>query len=300
MNFSCPYCGDSHNNNRKARGYIFKYKGDYLYKCHNCGVSRSFPNFLKDQSLYAYEEYLKDTLKYKYKSIEKFESKSEPIIKYNPLSGMSKVSELLDTHISKIYLRDRKIPESVYDRIYFTPNFKKRVNTLDNDKYVKYPDIDPRIVFPAWSKNKIIFMQGRTLINDNLRYITYKVYNNVPKIYGLDYIDISKDIFVTEGILDSFFVDNCIAVLGSDLAMDILLPLNPILVYDNEPRNEHILNKMSKAIDKGFRVVIHDKNNIYKDLNEMKINGIEPFTYLENKVYNGLTAKLKLSDWRKI
>lgn len=300
LNFSCPYCGDSHNNERKARGYVFLYKGEYVYKCHNCGVSKNFSNFLKDQSLLTYEEYLKDTLEYKYKSQQKEEPKLQASINIDPMYKMKPVSSLMDTHISKIYLRERKIPEKFYDIIYFSPNYKKRLHDIDNSLFSNYPDIDPRIVFPAYSKGNLIFMQGRTLTNDSLRYITYKVYNEVPKVYGLDRIDTNKQIFVTEGILDSFFVDNCLAVLGSDLSMDLLKPLDPILIYDNEPRNEHIVRKMANAIDKGFRLVIHDKNMPYKDLNDMHLNGIDIENYLYDKIYTGLVAKLKLTDWRKI
>ena len=45
-NFRCPYCGDSKKYKNKARGYLFKVKNDYVYKCHNCGVGRTFTNFL--------------------------------------------------------------------------------------------------------------------------------------------------------------------------------------------------------------------------------------------------------------
>ena len=47
-NFRCPYCGDSQKKRNKARGYIFLVKNDYVYKCHNCGMGRTFTNFLKD------------------------------------------------------------------------------------------------------------------------------------------------------------------------------------------------------------------------------------------------------------
>ena len=35
-NFSCPFCGDSQKNQRKARGFIYRTKNDLFYKCHNC------------------------------------------------------------------------------------------------------------------------------------------------------------------------------------------------------------------------------------------------------------------------
>ena len=46
-NFRCPICGDSQKNKTKSRGYIFRKKNDYFYMCHNCGISTTFYNFLK-------------------------------------------------------------------------------------------------------------------------------------------------------------------------------------------------------------------------------------------------------------
>ena len=31
-NFLCPVCGDSQKNKNKARGFVFRVKGDLLYK----------------------------------------------------------------------------------------------------------------------------------------------------------------------------------------------------------------------------------------------------------------------------
>ena len=46
-NFRCPICGDSQRNKNKARGYIYAVKVNTNFKCHNCGASMSFNNFLK-------------------------------------------------------------------------------------------------------------------------------------------------------------------------------------------------------------------------------------------------------------
>ena len=56
--FRCPYCGDSKKNKNKTRGYIFQVKGDHVFKCHNCGITRSFSNFLKDHVPHVYDEYV--------------------------------------------------------------------------------------------------------------------------------------------------------------------------------------------------------------------------------------------------
>ena len=62
-NFRCPYCGDSQRHKNKARGYIYKNKADYNFKCHNCGVTRSFTYFLKDRDPPLYDEYVMERYK---------------------------------------------------------------------------------------------------------------------------------------------------------------------------------------------------------------------------------------------
>ena len=46
-NFRCPICGDSQKHKNKARGYFYQVKVNTNFKCHNCGASLSFNNFLK-------------------------------------------------------------------------------------------------------------------------------------------------------------------------------------------------------------------------------------------------------------
>ena len=62
-NFRCPYCGDSQKHKNKARGYFFRLKQDMVFKCHNCGVGRTLPNFLKDNAPDLYDEYIMERYK---------------------------------------------------------------------------------------------------------------------------------------------------------------------------------------------------------------------------------------------
>ena len=57
LNHACPYCGDSEKNKHKARGYHFVYKETFIFKCHNCGESRSFATFLKEQDNTLWKQY---------------------------------------------------------------------------------------------------------------------------------------------------------------------------------------------------------------------------------------------------
>ena len=61
--------------------------------------------------------------------------------------------------------------------------------------------------------------------------------------------------YVVEGPLDSLFLDNCLAAGGADLQ----LPADNkdvVFIFDNEPRNKEIIDRMYKLIDKDYMIVI--------------------------------------------
>ena len=62
-NFRCPICGDSKKNKNKARGFIYQVKNDTNFKCHNCGVSKSFYNFLREIDPVAHKKYVYEKFK---------------------------------------------------------------------------------------------------------------------------------------------------------------------------------------------------------------------------------------------
>jgi len=62
-NFRCPICGDSQRNKNKARGYIYAVKVNTNFKCHNCGASMSFNNFLKKLDTTLHGQYTMEKFK---------------------------------------------------------------------------------------------------------------------------------------------------------------------------------------------------------------------------------------------
>lgn len=56
--FRCPYCGDSQKSQSKARGHVVEKWGKRFFKCHNCGLSKPFDQFLKGMDADLYEEYV--------------------------------------------------------------------------------------------------------------------------------------------------------------------------------------------------------------------------------------------------
>ena len=248
--FRCPYCGDSKKNKNKTRGYLFQVKGDHVFKCHNCGITRSFSNFLKDHAPHVYDEYVME--RYKEGTIGKNVPKpdltqfvSKPTFTKRTVN-LETLSSLNNFHVAKKYILDRGIPENKLNRLYYCPNFKEWSNTQKQT----FPDTtndEARIIIPLNDTDgNLIGFQGRSLSpNAKMRYITVMLDENAPKLYGLDHINKNETIYIVEGPLDSFFLENSVAMCGSDVDIRTLGWSDYIWVYDYEPRSRHITDKIS-------------------------------------------------------
>ena len=58
---------------------------------------------------------------------------------------------------------------------------------------------EPRIVIPLFYKKKLVGFQGRSLGPSSVKYITIMLYDDAPKIYGLDQIKEQTPVYITEG-----------------------------------------------------------------------------------------------------
>jgi len=85
---------------------------------------------------------------------------------------------------------------------------------------------------------------------------------------------------------------------GSDIDIRSFGWSDYIWVYDNEPRSRQIRDKISQSIDRGDRVVIWPSSIEDKDLNDMANSGINVESVVQSNVYQGLKAKLQLSNWK--
>ena len=301
--FRCPYCGDSKKNKNKTRGYIFQVKGDHVFKCHNCGITRSFSNFLKDHVPHVYDEYVME--RYKEGTIGKNVPKPDLTqFIYKPkfekrTVDLEPLSRLNNFHVAKKYILDRGIPENKLDRLYYCPNFKEWTNTQKHT-FSDTTNDEERIIIPLNDTDgNLIGFQGRSLSpNAKMRYITVMLNEDAPKLYGLDHINKNETIYIVEGPLDSFFLENAVAMCGSDVDIRSFGWSDYIWVYDNEPRSRQITDKLSKSIDAGDSVVIWPRSIKEKDLNDMSNSGVNVQSVVQSNVYQGLKAKLQLSNWK--
>ncbi len=310
-NFRCPICGDSRKHKNKARGFVYRKKASFFYKCHNCGVGLTFNNFLKHIDHGLYTEYRVE--KYKEgetqgntpipdKSPFKFEAPKFDKSMNKHLDNLSKFSDLKEDHPALSYVKNRKIPKEHWDKLYLADKFYEWSNSIFPEKF-KSINIDyPRLVIPFFDKSGEIFAyQGRAFGKEEPRYITLKIVSEKEKIYGLERINYDSHVYVVEGPLDSLFIDNCIAVAGADLNLLELSPNSTTVIYDNEPRNKHTVERMFKSVDKNYHVVVWPQDLKQKDINDMYLSGIEDVkSFIDVHTYQGLEAYLKINQWKKI
>ena len=310
-NFRCPICGDSKKRKNKARGFVYRKKASYFYKCHNCGVGLTFNNFLKQIDHGLYTEYRVE--KYKEgetqgntpipdKSPFKFEAPKFDKSMNKHLDNLSKFSDLEEGHPALSYVKNRKIPKEHWDKLYLADKFYEWSNSIFPEKF-KSINIDyPRLVIPFFDKSGEIFAyQGRAFGKEEPRYITLKIVSEKEKIYGLERIDYDSHVYIVEGPLDSLFIDNCIAVAGADLNLLELNTSSTTVIYDNEPRNKHTVERMFKSVDRNYHVVVWPQELKQKDINDMYLSGIEDVkSFIDVHTYHGLEAYLKINQWKKI
>ena len=306
-NFRCPYCGDSQKHKNKARGYIYQNKADYNFKCHNCGMTRSFTYFLKDRDQPLYDEYIMErykeglTGKGTVTPEPKFTFPQPKFRKKDICDELTKISELNTTHRAKKYLINRGINEDTLSKLYYCPNFKEWTNKhkkiFDNTNHD-----DQRIIIPLrHSDGQLFGYQGRSLDpTSKMRYITVMLDEDAPKLYGLEKINTQKPIYILEGPFDSLFVENSIAMCGSDIDIRSFGWSDYIWVFDNEPRNREIVSRIERCINRGDKVVIWPSHIQEKDVNEMILAKYDICTILEGSTHSELTAKLKLNLWKKV
>ena len=295
-NFRCPICGDSKKNKSKTRGYLYAVKANTNFKCHNCGASMSLNNFLKQVDPAVHKQYVME--KFKEGHTGRSFVTEEPEFKFETpkFKKKLKLPKASENPKSSGYLTARKLNP---DDFYYAEHFKKFVNSLkptfDDTKHD-----EERIIIPLYYEKNLIGLQGRSINPNPVKYITVMLDDDAPKIYGLDNIRRDAPVYITEGPFDSTFIRNAIAMCGADADISRWGISNPVWIYDNEPRNREITNRISKTIDSGQSVVIWPESIDDKDINDMVMNGLDVQSVIESNTYSGLEAKLKFTTWKKI
>jgi hypothetical protein len=223
------------------------------------------------------------------------------------LKGLRRIDTMPVDHPAVKYVAERLIPKEHWNKLYFAPKWMKYVN---NVKYT-YPDEalindHPRLVIPFFNEHgKVFAFQGRAFGNEDPRYMTIKLDDNMERIYGLDRTDFSQTVYAVEGPIDSLFLPNTVAVAGSsfDTAYMRGLASKLVVIFDNEPRNTQLCKQIKKCIDLNYKVCLFPNTVMQKDINDMVKVGhktVDEIVDIINKnTFTGLEASVRFNEWRK-
>ena len=309
-NFSCPFCGDSQKNRKKARGFIYRTKNDLFYKCHNCSHGTTVSKLVEYVDPNLHQEYVMERYKegsngtpYKgaYKTPEPDFEFKKPVFK--TFDGLKKFSEMNEEHPAVKFLLKRNLPRASWNDIYFCPKFFEFTNRYVPNKFPSLMGDHPRMVIPFRTKDGNIFaFQGRAFGKEPQKYITIILDKEHPKIFGYDRVDTSRTFYVVEGPIDSLFVENCVAVAQSDLRLPQYKD-KAVLVPDNEPRNRQVCKQIEQCIQDGYSVVLWPHGTEEKDINDMILAGkssSEICDIIHSNTHKGLQAQTVFNSWKRI
>ena len=303
-NFRCPYCGDSQKSRSKARGFVYRKKNDLFYKCHNCGIGTTLGKLIEYIDSKIHKDYIMERYR---KGVET--NNPEPEFKFDVpifrkkgvLKNLKSISDLSTDHPARKIIEKRLIPSEFLSDLYLCESFYKFTNSLVPNKFPSLDGDHPRLLIPFRDeKGEIFAYQGRAFGKEEPKYLTIRLDDEATKTFGLDRIDMSKQIYAVEGPLDSLFLDNCIAVGGSDLNK---LESDVIIIFDNEPRNKEICKQMEFCISSYKKLVIWPDSMKHKDINDMIVAGYTKEQVQEiitNNTFLGAAAQLRFAEWRKI
>ena len=305
FNFRCPHCGDSQKSKTKARAYLYRVKNDMFFKCHNCGQGQNLANFIKFIDPKLYEQYLLERYKKSAPATPKpkFDFKPTKFTDQTPIDDLKSIKDLPEDHPARLYCVNRKIPEKYFDKLFLSDKFMTLVNEVKPNTY-KITKDHPRLIIPFYdTTGKVFAFQGRAFGKEQPKYLTIKLDENKQKVYGLDKVNFQQPIYITEGPIDSLFIDNCLAAGGADLFLKNKIPNENITyIFDNEPRNKEIVKRMYKVIEQDFNVVIWPEDLQLKDVNDMIMSGLTKLQLqdiISNNTYSKLSALTKLNYWKK-
>jgi hypothetical protein len=197
----------------------------------------------------------------------------------------------------------RQIPESASDYLRWISDWTLFAYLCDGRHHQHGGRV--LIPYPDRAGTALLAAAGRTLDPAApAKYLAAKVKPENPLIFGLDRVNESQDIFVTEGMIDSMFLPNAVAVTGTNLTMaaEHLPKERLVLVYDNQPAA--VAEKMVRAAQDGFRIAVWwfyaaDA----KDVNELVLDGRSP-EWLTQKLiantYVGREALVRIRRWKAL
>lgn len=172
----------------------------------------------------------------------------------------------------------------------------------------------PMLVMPFYRKDgSYSYIQCRAAdpnASSDFRFLTLKIDEVGPKLYGEKYVDWSEPTYVLEGPIDAMFIENGVANAGASTSMSYVVSncmdrgaprSNICMLFDNDYTiNTQVMAHVQRAVATGYSVVLFDDEfEGYKDINKAITSGwsiSDVNYYIRKRTFSGLRAKLELSN----
>jgi len=232
----CPICGDSRYNKKKRRMYLLvdRQKNLVTVFCHNCGYSRRFDLFLKENFPQHYDRYIRDVRAIHLSSA--IGNYTTPRSKQQPFE-VSEIKKLQKTFTAEKHLAQFGHPltqspttpqaKKIHDlaiKMLKSRNYPKEVfeEAKLKFKYCIDGQYAGRLILPYFTSDaQIYYFQARDVTGTKcVRYLSWHRTDAEKKIippyipYNWFNIDRNKVVYVLEGILDALYFPNAIATAG--------------------------------------------------------------------------------------
>ena len=309
LNFACPYCGDSEKDLTKKRGNL--YLNTNSYKCFNDGCLTWVPlhKFVSKYSL-EYSLYIPNIdMNAKIPSINLGNNRGsiiEAIINpkvRNSLLDFSYVSDRFSLIPCKNADPSSKVGQYVKNRdLVGLPAFDKSCfyDSRENKIYIFNLDlmsgkvlglairkIDEDSYGPKYNIKNYTDLKKNNIVSNIEEDILNKI-NAINNYFNILNINFNSPVIVTEGQIDSMFLDNSIATTGvsksKTLLESILSKKNARILFDNDKAGKE---ESLKFIKQGYRVFMWSKTiddlkikhpKLIKDINQIKdVNDLYSF-----------------------
>ena len=151
------------------------------------------------------------------------------------------------------------------------------------------------VIIPLYCGNTMYGFYSRSLYEH--KFFMYMPSNNVGfKVWNLYNIDITKPVYVFEGIFDALSayqcgITNVIACLGATPPKDLLQGVDLVFCLDNDRTG--YLNSI-KYLKQGYKALIYPDSIKYKDTNDMLKAGIDIKDLILNNTGSGILAQVKI------
>lgn len=305
----CPICREGNSWGRKSRLYYIP--NDEVICCHNCGWYSSHINWIMEVDKISYKELMQQVERcdYEYGIPRESNIKDKPTVDDLPKDS---INILNSTQLN--YYKDNKVIKDIVSMI-----VDRRLNVATNKPrslFVSLTDYTHknRLIIPFYNhKNECVFYQSRRIYDDGTpKYLSKS--NGDKTLFNYNNIQSGADnVFITEGPIDSFFIDNCVAVAGIQQKSKNSLTIQQVEQFDRLFLTQRVWVLDSQWLDQTSRLKTEelltagqcvflwpsDVGTRFKDINEMcihfKINKVSEKYILDN-TYCGLKGIVKLKQ----